>query len=686
MADKKVEIALVLSAYDKISSVVSAVVSKTTAKLASMQAYSQKLADSSKSFGRDGITAGVTMAAPLVAAAKAYADQEEALLRMKATMMRDGNVINQKAFNDLANFARSTSDQLTGSTADYVNMIRVLQENSIKSEDILNGIGGSVAKLSVLFHMAPDSIAQFAARMRQDMSVLPKEMDGMMDFIARLQAAGVGKNGEEAVNEMGEAFSKAGLGAQNLGVKGLQASKDLGALMGIFIRRGISGQTVGNNFRRIFDGLRDGEKLQKANEVARQYGITLDLFDKNHKFRGIPYLVGELNKLKGMDINAVSAILKPFGGKQGLSTDFLEFLGKEGTEAFNGLNERLSQQALYGSKVKTIMSGLSNQFNLTKTNAINLAATFASTYAPQIKSLLNSLNNFIARLSVFINTHKTLVGNIAKAVAIIASYRLATGGAALAFGFLLKGVVNFIQLGGVLGKILMFTGQGLLIVGSFLGRMGLLLLTRGIPAMVSFTATVWANAAAWLANPATYIILAIIAAVAALIAIGILVYKNWDKILRWFKIGWAVLKASVAANIAVFQLFWQILKGIGTTIVGIFTFNPAKIAEGAKEAAAAINSIMHGGIKKVAIEASARSLRESGINPNRRLSEAYNDVKKPIAKNNAGGTVNNHFSPQINLSGSASKDDGKKLADSIKPHWEKWTKEQQKNQLRTSYK
>lgn len=682
MSDKRVEVALILSAYDKVSAVVNSVVSKTSAKLAAMQAYTKKLGDSSSSYGRESLMSGTKMAAPLVGAAKLYADQEESMLRMKAAMMQDGNVINQKAYNDLVGFANKTSEQLTGSVDDYLKMIRVLQENSIRPDEILGGIGDSVAKLSVFFKMAPDSIAQFAARMKQDMGIMPKEMGGMMDFVARLNNAGVGKNGEEAVLEMSEAFSKAGLGAQNLGVKGLQASKDLGALMGIFIRRGISGQTVGNNFRRIFDGLRDADKIKNANDVARQFGITLDLFDKDHKFRGIPYLVGELNKLKGLNVNQISAILKPFGGKQGLSTDFLEFLGKEGTESFNTVNQRLSDQATLGKKVTIIMSGLANQFNRTKTTAINVAATFASTYAPEIKNLLSNLNVFLSKLNSFITTHKTLVSNIAKGIAFLAAYRITVGAAAIGLGMLMKTASDLITVMGLLGKIMLFAGRGILIAGSFIGRMGLLLLTRGIPAMVSFTATVWANAAAWLANPATYIILAIIAAVAALIAIGILVYKNWDKILRWFKIGWAILKASVAANIAVFQLFWQILKGIGTSIVGIFTFNPAKIAEGAKEAAAAINSIMNGGIKKVAIEATAKSLRESGIDPTKSLSQAFNNTKKTIAKSSSGkqsNAVTNHYN--INLHG-VKTDNPKAFAD----QFAKAMKDHQRNQTRTSYK
>lgn len=689
MADKKVEIALVLSAYDKISSVVNSVVSNTTAKLATMQAYSQKLAtmaDKSKYYGRESITAGVTMAAPLIAAAKAYADQEEAALHMRTSMMQDGSRINEKAYSQLIAFANKSTDVYGDSAAAYEEMNRVLMENGVTTTDILGGIGTSVEKLALVFKMAPSGISQFAARMKQDMAILPKEMNGMMDLVSRLQMTGVGKNGEESVMELGEFYSKAGIGARLLGATGLQSAKDLGALGGVFMRTGLSGQNVGNNFRRIFDGLRDADKVKKMNDVAKQYGITLDFFDKNHQFKGMGAFVGELGKLQGMNLNQLSAIMKPFGGKTGLSTDFLEVLGKFGVNVFNEYNQALARKATLDAIAAERQKSLNFQTFRLKNQVIGAASVFASTYGSSIKQAIFWLGSMIKTVVTFINNHKKLVGSVAKGIALIAGYRIVTGGAALAFGFLLKGVVNFIQLGGVLGKILMFTGQGLLIVGSFLGRMGLLLLTRGIPAMVSFTATVWANAAAWLANPATYIILAIIAAVAALIAIGILVYKNWDKILRWFKIGWAVLKASVAANIAVFQLFWQILKGIGTTIVGIFTFNPAKIAEGAKEAAAAINSIMAGGIKKVAIEASARSLRESGINPNRPLSEAYNNVKKPIVKNNTGGTVNNHFSPQINLSGSASKDDGKKLADSLKPHWEKWTKEQQKNQLRTSYK
>lgn len=677
MADKNINIAVILSAYDKMSAVFNTAINSATKKLSQLQAASDKISKASTQYGRDSMTTGLAAAAPLIAAAKAYADQEEAMLRMRAAMTQDGNVVNQKQLTDLTTFAQKTSEALTGSTTDYLNMVKVLQENGIKPDEILGGIGNSVAKLAVFFKMAPDSIAQFAARMKTDMGIMPKEMGGMMDLIARLNNAGVGKNGEEAVAEMGEAFSKAGLGAHNLGIQGLQASKDLGALMGIFIRRGISGQTVGNNFRRIFDGLRDAEKLKKANAVAKEYGITLDFYDKNHQFKGVANFTAELNKLKGLDTTQIAAVLKPFGGKQGLSTDFLEFLGKEGTSSFNEFQHKLSAQATLAAKVKLIMGGLSNSFERTKTTALNSAAAFASTYAPELKQLINNFNTLFTKVTAFINTHKTLVGAIAKGIAYFAAFKLITGGAAWVFG-------SFMGTIGTSIKVFGFLGRGLLLTGSFVGRMGMLLLTRGIPAMASFTATVWANAAAWLANPATYIILAIIAAVAALIAIGILVYKNWDKIIKWFSDKWTVMKAGVSGLISVFRLFLDVVVGVGKALVGAFTFNPKMIVEGAKQAASAVSKIANGGIGKAFVQGANSSLQASNVRINSNGDVVANT--KPMAKVSGGGAVHNHFSPVIQLHGTAKPEDGKNLIDSMKPHLDKWYKDKKANEARLSYK
>lgn len=62
-------------------------------------------------------------------------------------------------------------------------------------------------------------------------------------------------------------------------------------------------------------------------------------------------------------------------------------------------------------------------------------------------------------------------------------------------------------------------------------------------AMGIYTAAQWAMNSAILANPITWIVIAIIAAIAALVAIGVVLYKNWDKIKAKAKEVWSNVTA-----------------------------------------------------------------------------------------------------------------------------------------------
>lgn len=67
------------------------------------------------------------------------------------------------------------------------------------------------------------------------------------------------------------------------------------------------------------------------------------------------------------------------------------------------------------------------------------------------------------------------------------------------------------------------------IVIGVVGVLGAVLTTLAVALTVA-TVAQWAMNAAVLANPITWIVVAIVAAIAALIAIGVALYKNWDKI------------------------------------------------------------------------------------------------------------------------------------------------------------
>jgi TP901 family phage tail tape measure protein len=85
----------------------------------------------------------------------------------------------------------------------------------------------------------------------------------------------------------------------------------------------------------------------------------------------------------------------------------------------------------------------------------------------------------------------------------------------------------------VVGKVGAVIG---IVAGAVLGITGAMKVFAAVQAIQ--TAAQWASNAAWLASPVTWIVLGIVAAVAALIAIGVLVVKNWDDIAAWFKGLW----------------------------------------------------------------------------------------------------------------------------------------------------
>lgn len=646
--DKRVEIALILSATDKMSAIISKSVDASIGHLNRLNAASSKMKD----FGKRSMAFGAAVAAPVAGITQIYAEQEKSALQMRIAMTEDGNKFNKKDYNDLKSWSNKQTAIYGATAGAYMDMVTEARHNGLTKEDILGGIGEANNQLAVVFDVIPQHVAEFTAGLRRDMGVLPGQMAQMVDYANRLHKVGIGKTGEETVQELKDFYSQAGLGAHLLGQHGVEATKQLGTLGAIYMQRKLSGATVGQNVRKIEGSIRDPDKMNKVNAIAAGYGISLDFFDKKGSFKGYASMVGELDKLKGLNPSQISAILKPFGAKNGLSADFIAALSKGGVEDWNKINHIAAKQSALKNDAKVIMSGIGKQEEMTKNLAINAAADIGEKYKTEVISFLHTINSLIAGISGFANKYPTLTKVIAVSMGAI-------GGLAITLG---AGSYTLGKLGKTADIVKSVFGSSVFrwIPGMF-KDLGMSLLSKVVPAMVSFTTTVWANATAWLANPATWIVLGIIAAVAALVAIGYVVYKNWDKILSWFSDKWIVLKASVAGMISVFKLFGDVLIGVGKAYIGAFTFNPKLMVEGAKQAASAVNSIANGGISKAFASGVTQSLKDSHarINSN---GDVIHDTVKGVAKNNVQrpASVTNHYN--VNFHG-VKTDDPKAMAD-----------------------
>lgn len=672
--DKAVKIALILTAMDKASAVVDAFASKSSRRLRAVQ-------DKSYEIGKKSAVAAAALGGAMMAPISAFADLEDAGLRLKSVMMRDGGVVPEKMFKALNEQAIMLGNKLPGTTADFQNLYATMLEQGTPAQAILSGTGKAAAYLAVQLKMPTDQAGILASRLRMQMGIADNEMMKFMDIMARIKNVGV-----DPV-EMQYAFGRSAGVLKLLNVQGLQASKTMGALFALLIREGgATGETAGTGISKILNELMNPTKMKKFNAVAKEMGLHFEFF-KNGKFLGMENFVAQLSKFGGMDPQKIAKLLIPLTGGEGMDNQFIASLSKIGPDGLNKMTESLASQAAMTDKVNLMLDGLKLKWEAGLGNFINALAAFGGAISPLLKGLADGLGSVSASLQKFITQHQTLSKVIGVVLIAFTGLLSIVAGGGFLIGAFTSGLSNMILL--FSNPLIRWIPGIFAQIGAAIARMGLLLLTRGIPAMVSFTATVWANAAAWLANPATWIILGIIAAVVALVAIGYVLYKNWDKIMLWFSEKWVTLKAGVSGVISVFKLFGDVLLGIGKIVAGIFLFDTSMIISGASQTSAAFSKIIHGGISEAFNKGFNESIRKSlNVNITGNGSKTNGPVQtiksldsiRPTTKSQ----VNNHFSPTINLSGGTAKD-GKVISDNLKSQWEKWHKEKERNDKMTKY-
>ena len=543
------KIALLLTAYDKMSGVVGGAMDKSKQKMQEMEGAVRKM--------RDGFllleTAkqGFNLLQPTI---DAYEEMELAGARLKASMMKDGGILDENMYKKMYKYSQEISDHYSGSTADYLDMMRVLKNNSITESDILGGIGVGVEKLGLLFNMKPAAIGEFAAHMRNDMGVAVKDMERVMDLTARVHNIGVGKTGEEAVYEMNQFFSKVGLGLVNLKTTGLQASQEIGALGAIFMRKGISGESVGTNFRRILDGLRDPAKIKKANEEAAKFNKTLEFYDKSGRFKGVAEFAKELDKLRGLPTTAIAEILKPFSGRQGLSTDFLELLANDGAKEFNHMQESLMKQATLDQKITPILATYSKQKQILASTWENTKAAIGAVIVPKLIQFAQWLNVTAVNLRKFIEHHPAIT-KIGVAIVAVSSALIGLAGIVKIF----QGALAMVNLVFKIGAAIKWLRIAFVMIQ---------------PSLWSLITATWAWTVALLANPITWIILGIVALGAAVY----MLIKHWDKVSAFFSDMWKKVKAYFAVPIQIIKTMLLNFTPVGLifkhwkTIVHFFSF------------------------------------------------------------------------------------------------------------------
>jgi len=497
--------------------------------------------------------AGHLIASPV----REYMQQEQASTDLKVTMMRaDGSL---GAFEEINKQAKQLGNVLPGTTQDFINLAKSLKEQGVKDEVLTSGGLKAAAELAVLMNMGQEEGGTFTARMIEAHGLNPDDLNKAADMTQRAYFAfGLKKE------DMGEAMKYYAPNVNALGLTGEANYRKLLAIQGMAARQGLEGSMFGTNFSMMLSKLGEGPKALEmakkgmkgeARDVLKKAGVKFNFYNKDGTLKDIESIVKELEKFdvvrkKLGDEEALLAMRQMFGEQGGRVAKILAQQGVEGlTQALADMDEQADKTMRITEKTST----LSAAFEQLEGVATLLSGTIGETLRDSLLWLSNNLQDFIENtLQPFVNNNKELVK------------------------WLMVGAAGLIALAAVGGTLLLvFAGlnamwvMGRFAIGGLLANLGLLgrLFTSfaGFAAVAGkaalsglATAIMWLGRAFliagrfMLANP-------IVLVIAAVVAAGWWLYKNWGNVIGFLKDRWAALKN------------WWLTNPVSSAIIGAFS-------------------------------------------------------------------------------------------------------------------
>lgn len=407
MANKQLSIALLLTAVDQMSSVVNSSIKKSLKDLKNFQETSQKITEgfAMMEAGKKGFQ---FLADPI----KEFARFEVDAARLRSNLMQAGGLLDKNLWLEVDKLAYRLGSRLPGDTADFYRMFTVLRQGGISAKSILGGTGEAAAEMAVALGESYERVADMSTSLKNATNVADDDMLEFFDVIART------RNLKVPLTDMEYAFARSANQLKFLGIQGLEASKDMALFFAMFIRQGLSGETVGTNFSRILGEILNPEKYNAMNEAAKEFGITLDILDEKGNFVSIQNMVSQFDKLKGLSNFQIAEILKPLTGAEGLDDQLVKALSKGGVEQYRAIAMEAANQAHITDKVAEQLNTLDAAGEALAGTWDNLKAAFGEGMKKPLKVLALGLNFVVEKIMLFVKEHPKLSQFIGTFIAI----------------------------------------------------------------------------------------------------------------------------------------------------------------------------------------------------------------------------------------------------------------------------
>jgi len=447
------------------------------------------------------VTAAVTGLG--IASVKTAADFESGMSQVQATMglasdsmsELNGTTVNtMDALSDLAKNMGSTTAFSASEAADAINYLALAGYDTQQIYDTLPTVLNLAAAGGMDLASASDMVTDAMSALGLETS----DAETMVDQMAKTASSS-----NTSVEQLGEAILT--IGATGKTVAG--GTTELNTALGILANNGIKGSEGGTHLRNVILSLQ--KPTDKAAECMKNLG--LDVYDAEGNMRPMNDILSDLNdKTADMTAEEKTNIIGRIFNKTDLAaaSALLDNCG----EAWDDLSGKIDDSAGAAQDMAdTQLDNLNGQLTKMKSALEGASIAIGEQLMPYVKKGAEFLQKLVDKFNSLDDKQKQMIIKIALIAAAV-------------------------------GPVLMIIGTVVSGIGSIIGIIGTMMTT-----MAAGQGVIAALGAAF--GAANIMAIAIVAGIAAVIAIGVLLYKNWDKI-----------KAKAAEMASAVSKKWEMLK------------------------------------------------------------------------------------------------------------------------------
>lgn len=352
--------------------------------------------------------------------------------------------------------------------------------------------------------------------------------------------------------------------------------------------------------------------LQSAAKAGDELGISF--LDANKQLLGMPEILQKLKDKYGETLDATEKrqLQTAFGTDEAVA--LIDLLYSKTGDLQGNIEEMYKVMGQGSAAVEEVANKVNStdpaKWEIMTQKFQNMKESLGTLLLPVLMDFVNSSSNAIDKVTAFAESHQKLAGFILRVIVALGIMLTAVGGVMIVvgglgmvlaslmktitalnkgFGTITKGLSKGIPIALKLGNAFKLMGLSAL-KGAGNAAKGLLLMARqaiitaatALPALIS---SVWAFTVALLANPITWIVIGIMALIAAIIYL----YRHWDQVTAFMKIAWQGFCNGITAGIA-------FIKNGFTAIVTFITGKLAWFRQSGKK----IISTLAAGIKSAA--------------------------------------------------------------------------------------